>query len=214
MALFVRMMCHPGMHGGIIASYVSPDDEDEQDVLKQKCYDDCENGPLFCKYDQTAEQLYDTDFECTDAQGLWDKANSQKQLSPRYTRECLFQFWVKDNLAGIDSAVRYIHANFFRHVYATALYELWHMQHMHPTDMAGRPNPFLDMNWDSFVSMASKMMATGTDQFERTYCIDDCSHSTFMEEQEAAAQLAAGDGDDDEEEEEEHDDEGEDGGHG
>ena len=92
MALFVRMMCHPGMHGGIIASYVSPDDEDEQDVLKQKCYDDCENGPLFCKYDQTADQLFDTDYECTDAQSLWDKANSQEQLSKRYTRECLFQF--------------------------------------------------------------------------------------------------------------------------
>ena len=115
--------------------------------------------------------------------------NDEGQVPPSYTRECLDEFWVRQDLCEMQPAITAINANNFRHVHATNLYMLYFDQP--PTDMFGLANPFLGLSWEAFIGKAADMMNTGPKEFEFTYCAVKCAHNTRSELASAAVAAAA-----------------------
>ena len=157
-------MCHPGAFSNAIALAIQADGADVthgvhrelEDRLSEEWY-----SHIFVTVDPTVETVWaDTDElgpepDVDVLNSLLQKfsGNSvQKPVRAKYTSECLRLAWADHNLANIDHPVNFITANMFRHVYATNLCYAWYNQDA--MGMDGKPNPFLGMDWQSFVVRA------------------------------------------------------------
>ena len=181
--MFLRALCHPGKYHERIANSLQDHADEEQ--LSQGLRDAFFEDNLFCEVghgpgsvwhgvDSADYGAYPTEAKLKSLVETF--MHPPKALKQRYTRECLTLIWVTHDLAELDSAVQHINANIFRHVYATGLYHTWYYQDA--TGMNGMPSPFLGLDWDRFVKLASEMMGTGEHQFEFTYCAVVCAHHT------------------------------------